>query len=161
MTTPLRSLHTLCTAILVLACPVLFADASDDANSQVSITEVIDGAAVFGDRWPGGDATVIDEAIAHATDADSEPRVFSGRITQVCQKKGCWMILENDGQFARVDFNNHAFFIPMDSTGPAEVYGVLTLKTLSDAKRQHLADDGADALPEQVWELVATSVKIG
>ncbi len=155
------SLHALWTALAVLSCPAVLGESATDTSEQVSITEVVDGAAVFGDAWPGGEAMTIDQAIDQNTETAPAARVHSGRITQVCQKKGCWMILEKDGKFARVDFNSHAFFIPRDSRGPAEVYGVLTLKTLSDSKRQHLAEDGAEGLPEQVWELVATSVKIG
>ncbi len=141
--------------------PALLMAGDKPDEAAVVVTQTIGESTVYGERWIKGDSMDIADAITGMAEGDSLEGKFSGRITSVCQKKGCWMILENNGQFARVDFNNHAFFIPRDSTGPAEVVGTLKLKRLSEAKRAHLAEDGAGELPVDTWEIVATSVKIG
>lgn len=100
-----------------------------------------------------------------AADADAyagtEHR-FSGRITEVCQKEGCWLMLEDDGQAARVMMKDHAFAVPKDARGSAEVYGVLSVKELTKEAAQHLAEDsGSDVLPqERELRIVATGVRI-
>src|SRR5690606_13771047 len=60
-------------------------------------------AADYGEPMPEGEAIAIADAAADpAAHTTGEPAKFSGRITQVCQKKGCWVVLEQDGASARV-----------------------------------------------------------
>ena len=70
-----------------------------------------------------------------------KPLRFSGRITEVCQAEGCWMVLEDNGQSARVMFKDHAFVIPKDSSGRAQVGGVLSRKELTAEQVAHLQED--------------------
>jgi hypothetical protein len=98
--------------------------------------------ASYGKPLPTGGTTPISKAIGDFDAHAGKPARFSGRITQVCQAKGCWMVLEDDGRSARVMFGDHAFAIPKDSTGPAEVHGVLSRKALTIAQTKHLEEDG-------------------
>jgi hypothetical protein len=98
--------------------------------------------ASYGKPLPTGGTTPISQAIGDFDAHAGKPARFSGRITQVCQAKGCWMVLEDDGRSARVMFGDHAFAIPKDSTGPAEVHGVLSRKALTTAQTKHLEEDG-------------------
>jgi len=88
---------------------------------------------------------------------------FSGRITEVCQKEGCWMMLEDDGHAARVMMRDHAFLVPKDASGPAEVYGVLSVEQLTPEAARHLAEDAGDGMlpPERELRIQATGVRIG
>lgn len=111
------------------------------------------------------DAAVVPISVAAAdTDAytGTEHR-FSGRITEVCQKEGCWMMLEDDGHAARVMMRDHAFLVPKDASGHAEVYGVLSVKQLTPEAAQHLAEDAGDGAlpPERELRIQATGVRIG
>jgi len=129
---------------------------------QVSVTEVIDGAAVFGQKWPVDQTDTVGIAAALGQPADyiEANHVITGNITRVCQKQGCWMILTDGDAFARVDFNDHTFLIPKDSKGSAEVYGRLVEKELSKEQREHYAAEGAGELPAKSYEVVADAVKI-
>ena len=90
---------------------------------------------------PEGASTPVSQAV-DAFDAHAgKPARFSGRIAQVCQTKGCWMVLEDNGRTARVMFGDHAFQIPKDSTGPAEVHGVLSRRQLTPEQVKHLEED--------------------
>ena len=121
-------------------------------------------ARTYGEPIPA-DAVAVPISVA-AADVDAhagEPRRFSGRITGVCQKEGCWLMLEDDGQAARVMMRDHAFAVPGDASGHAEVYGVLSLKQLTPEAARHLAGDaGGDAPPpERELRIQATGVRIG
>ena len=130
-------------------------------ENKVVITEVIDGDNIYGNKWQtNADQINIEKAIEGHERLVNEQMIFTGNISKVCQKAGCWMMLETNGQFARVDFNNHSFFIPKDTQGTAEVFGILQAKTMSDEKKKHLEEDGAGKLENQVFEITATSVKI-
>jgi hypothetical protein len=130
-------------------------------ESKVVVTQVIDGAYVYGNKWQTDfDHLNIEKAIEDHEQLIDKEMIFTGKISKVCQKAGCWMMLETNGVIARVDFNNHSFYIPKDTQGQAEVLGVLHSKTLSDEKRKHLEEDGAGKLQNKVFEITATSVKI-
>jgi len=130
-------------------------------ESKVVVTQVIDGAYVYGNKWQADfDHLNIEKAIEDHEQLIDKEMIFTGKISKVCQKAGCWMMLETNGVIARVDFNNHSFYIPKDTQGQAEVLGVLHSKTLSDEKRKHLEEDGAGKLQNKVFEITSTSVKI-
>jgi hypothetical protein len=140
---------------------VSFAKDSEAEESKVVITQVIDGANVYGNKWQAGfEQLNIEKAIEEHEMLIDKEMIFTGKISKVCQKAGCWMMLETNGVIARVDFNNHSFFIPKDTHGQAEVFGVLHSKILSDEKKKHLEEDGAGKLQNKIFEITATSVKI-
>lgn len=98
-------------------------------------------ARPYGKPLPEGASTPIAQAVARFDAHAGKPARFSGRIAEVCQAEGCWMVLEDDGQTARVMFGDHAFQIPKDSAGRAEVHGVLSRKQLTQAQIKHLEED--------------------
>lgn len=114
-------------AILVLSFFVAAAQAGDGTS--------------YGKPLPEGTSMPISQAIAEFDAHAGKPARFAGRITQVCQAKGCWMTLEDGGQIARVMFGDHAFSLPKDAVGHAEVHGVLSRKTLTPAQVKHMEDD--------------------
>ena len=115
----------------------------------------------YGEALP--EATAVPIAVA-AADTDAylgKANRYSGRITEVCQKEGCWMMLEDNGQVARVMMHDHAFTIPKDASGRAEVQGVLSVKELSKEAAEHLAEDGNGVVPaSRELRIDATGVRI-
>ena len=107
------------------------------------------GPARYGAPLPETAAIPVSAAVAAFDDHAGKPQRYSGRITQVCQAEGCWMMLEDNGQTARVMFKDHAFLIPKDSSGHAEVVGVLSRKNLTPEQVEHLREDakGLDVSP--------------
>lgn len=103
---------------------------------------------------------VADAVVAFDTYAGKSQR-YSGRITQVCQAEGCWMMLEDNGQTARVMFKDHAFLIPKDSSGRAEVVGVLSRKQLTPEQVEHLREDakGLEVSPVE-YRILADGAEI-
>lgn len=98
-------------------------------------------AKPYGKPLPEGASTPISQAVAAFDAHAGKPARFSGRIAEVCQAEGCWMVLEDNGQTARVMFADHAFLVPKDSAGRAEVHGVLSRKQLTSAQVKHLEED--------------------
>lgn len=115
-------------------------------------------AADFGAPIPEGEATGI--AAVDAATAAGSPALYTGRITEVCQKQGCWLVLEQDGLSARVMVKDHAFAVPKDATGEAVVYGVLEQVPVDADEAAHLAEDGAAAPAANELRIVATGVRI-
>ena len=118
---------------------------------------------VYGVRWPSdADAPIsISDAAGKVETLKGKPQAYSGRITEVCQDMGCWMVLSGeDGKFARVAMHDHSFGIPKQSTGEALVYGTLTEKEISKKEADHMVADGAKAPASRELQIDATSVLI-
>lgn len=85
---------------------------------------------------------------------------------EVCQNKGCWMVLTEGPRSIRVTFADYAFFVPKDIAGKIVVVeGVLSRKLLSADEAEHYAQESgaaaaAPAGPREEWSLVATSVVV-
>ncbi len=82
----------------------------------------------------------------------------TGTITEVCQKAGCWVKLENEGQddvfvkFKEED-GNHEMVVPKDIAGKTiTVYGVASKKTTSVKDQKHYAED-AGASKEEIAKI--------
>lgn len=68
--------------------------------------------------------------------------LIKGMISEVCENKGCWMVIEDGKEHVRVEFANYAFFVPWDSNGKkARVQGRLKEKTISASTAQHVAGE--------------------
>lgn len=130
------------------------------ASCLLLLVSAVASAASFGDKMPDGVATDIGAAIS-APDAGERTGKFVGRITQVCQKEGCWLVIESDGKAARVRTKDHAFVVPKDSKGTATVFGVLSPIEMSAKEAKHLSDDagGKEVAPRE-WQIVASAIEI-
>lgn len=119
-------------------------------------------ARVFGDQMPAGEALPVARAIAEVDRIAGQPAKFAGRITQVCQKMGCWLILEDNGQHARVMARDHAWGVPTDSSGRAEVLGVLEVRELSQDQADHFAEDAGQEgeIDLREYRIVADSIAL-
>ena len=96
-----------------------------------------------------------------------EPVLVRGRISDVCQRKGCWTILREGEKFVRVRFRDYAFFVPRDIQGrEALVEGVVTVRTLSQREARHYAEETPGGKPETIVGpqreigFVATGVRV-
>lgn len=134
-----------------------------DPSAAVPVQRTAQGA-VYGAPLPAAiPAPVsIDALTADPAEHLGKPAAYSGRITQVCQKKGCWLVLAGeDGGFARVAMRDHAYSVPKDASGPAVVYGTVSEKVHTAAEIAHLEKDGAKAPAARELSIDAASVLIG
>jgi len=115
----------------------------------------------FGADLPQGPVVPLASALADPVAHVGQPRVFSGRVVDVCQKKGCWVMLEDEGQGARVLLGDHDFYVPKDVRGKAQVHGVLSRVELSpDAQRHTAQETSGAAVPPVEYRIVADGVQV-
>lgn len=95
--------------------------------------------------------------------------VTEGKVTKVCQQRGCWMSLENPSGEVRVMFKNYGFFVDSDMVGKSvHLVGELQKKEISEAEARHyLTDEKASQAeiekikgPQTAWQFVASGVKV-
>lgn len=116
---------------------------------------------LFGAGMPTGEPVPIGAALRAPMPAAGEPGKYSGRVTEVCQQRGCWMVLADGESFARVVVPDHAWELPRDASGRAVVYGTMELAELDAGTAEHLAKDGlSGARAGEELRIVATSVEL-
>lgn len=73
-----------------------------------------------------------------------------GKVTEVCQEKGCWMKLEKaNGQTMMVKFKDYGFFMPKDIVGKTVVLeGQATVTEVSVKQQRHYAEDAGKSKEE-------------
>ncbi len=75
---------------------------------------------------------------------------ITGKVTDVCSKKGCWLTLEtSDKTKVFVKMKDYAFFVPTEMIGKTVVLdGQAKLKTTSVEELQHYAEDAKKSKEE-------------
>lgn len=136
--------------LIIFACLVFFAGFVQAKN--------------YGEKMPAGKAVDISTASQNLETYAGKPGKFKGRITQVCQKEGCWLMVESNAQAARIKTKDHAFVIPKDSKGEVIVFGELKRVELKPEVAKHLAEDAgtpvAEAIATSELQIIASSISI-
>ena len=105
-----------------------------------------------------------------ASHVDATVRV-SGRVADVCQAKGCWMVItpedtDDAAAMIRVTMKDHAFSVDKQGAGSVtQLEGVLKAVEVDAETVEHYASEGGagDAVPEKQgmkYELVASAVQM-
>jgi hypothetical protein len=158
------------TRITVLTLAVLCAGTAE-AQDVVRLSEPVestDSYEIFGEAMPESEQSyTVAEAIDAYGDVSGAEITVTGTITEVCQQKGCWMIVTHGGRTARVTFKGYSFFVPGDSAGKAvRLSGILREVELTEDEARHFADDarpGSGAMihgPQKEYSIEASSVQI-
>ena len=106
---------------------------------------------------------VLGEPDRYAT----EPVLVRGRISEVCQRKGCWTLIRDGTASVRVRFQDYGFFLPADSIGnEAWIQGTVKVQTLSEGQARHYESEtrGGDPAriqgPQREVGFVASGVRL-
>ncbi len=159
----------LLTAILGLlgpAAPAKDAPATQPAAQPAANTMGDMDTVHRGAKFTLADSITMDE-VAKAPEKFAGKTVrVDGMVKTVCRKKGCWMVLAgaDPKATARITFKDYGFFAPLNSADhPCSVEGTVTVKTLGEKERAHLAQDAGkkvEDIPVHELRLVATGIEI-
>lgn len=109
-------------------------------------------AAQFGAPTTPANAITYDALVMKMKDRDSLKTKVTGKVSEVCQKKGCWMTLVPDQPGAapmRVTFKDYAFFMPKDLSGKRVVVdGIARIETTAVDVLRHYAEDAGKTKAE-------------
>lgn len=107
----------------------------------------------FGATITADNALAYDEVMEKMANTDSMSMKVTGKVKEVCQKKGCWMTLVSDQPGypeMRVTFKDYAFFMPKNLSGKRVVVdGFARVETTSVEVLRHYAED-AKKSPEEI-----------
>lgn len=106
----------------------------------------------FGKSITAKGAMTYDQLIPKMAKLDSMDAKVTGKVSSVCQKKGCWMTIVSEQQGKepmRVTFKDYAFFMPKDISGKRVVVeGFAYVETTSVDVLRHYAEDAGKSKDE-------------
>lgn len=140
---------------------------ADKAPALAEPVETGENYEVYGSEFPD-DAQhfTLGYLIRNSNVFKGQEIATTGTIRHVCQKKGCFFILSDGENQARITFKDYSFFIPTDAAGQdVRLTGTFQAKKLSEEQAERYAEnvgensDYVDAKNKE-YGVVATSVKI-
>ena len=138
--------------LIGLCAATFFSACAQNAPTTTNADTPKDGKH-FGTNITADNAVVYDEVMAKMATSDSMAMKVTGKVKEVCQKKGCWMTLVSDQPGypeMRVTFKDYAFFMPKDLSGKRVVVdGYAYVETTSVDVLRHYAED-AKKSPEEI-----------
>ncbi|MEO5583304.1 MAG: DUF4920 domain-containing protein, partial [Saprospiraceae bacterium] len=112
----MKSIMLLCTCLLMLAqCKNQSSGGDVSANSTGDASTKSFGAAI---KTEG--SVPVEKVVAMLNSEDSIPMKVIGKVTSVCQARGCWMNVVDEsgtGKPIFVQFKDYGFFMPKDCAG--------------------------------------------
>jgi hypothetical protein len=122
----------------------------------------------FGAPFTDAKKVKLADALANVDKFADTPVKIEGEIKDVCQTKGCWLVVTDGKREMRVSFKGYSFFVPKDSAGKkVTLEGLIQKKTISEDHAQHIAEEAKSKVdpetikgPQQIITLVATGVHI-
>ncbi|MEM1175675.1 MAG: DUF4920 domain-containing protein [Pseudomonadota bacterium] len=142
------------------------------ATADPAVVRLSDPVTVTDQYETFGQALVVDSEIRGLADVMSNAEsltdqrlLIETRVSQVCQKKGCFFIATDGDTVVRVSFRNYGFFVPTDiGSKTVLLEGSLTKVERSPEQAAHLKEDARsdDASLDAgvVYEIVADAVRV-
>jgi hypothetical protein len=136
-----------------------------------SVSNVFGQAKNYGAKIDDKGVMAMGDLVKQMQNQDKMKAKVEGKVSSVCQAKGCWMMLETgNGNSMRVTFKDYEFFVPKDIAGKTVIIeGVAEKSTTSVEELRHYAQDAkkskeeiekiTEPKSEMVFEAVGVIVK--
>ncbi len=153
------------------AVSVKSAPTAPDAAAAEAMAEAPTGWQTFGEPFGVSEAVMASTVLDAPADFLGKKLTVEGRVADVCQKAGCWMVVtDGSARTMRVRMKDHGFAVAKDATGAtARVHGEVVAKRVDPKEVAHFEGEAAkpEVMPEgdlaagtTTYELVASAVQI-
>ncbi len=100
------------------------------------------GGKHFGAPFTDAKMVALADAMAKPGDYAGAAVKIRGKVVDVCQNQGCWLVLADGEREMRIHMKDHAYAVPKDLGGKTvTVEGVVETKTLTEAQARHYAEE--------------------
>ncbi len=160
-------------ALFMVACgDASYETEENDYTDEEETTEVEGDGIHYGEKIDEEGLMDYAELMARLEAQDSVFAKVVAEVSDVCQKKGCWMNVyspdgsEMDSLF--VQFHDYGFFMPLELQGKVIIDGVAYRDVTSVDELRHYAEDANESEeaiaaitePKEQLKFMATGVKI-
>jgi hypothetical protein len=107
-------------ALLAAACnqgPTAASTAASASPTAAQTAPATASSSIFGAPITSKNALLLADLARDPVKWQGQDVVVTGNVADVCQHMGCWMVIEDGAQKARVRMHGHSFFVPKDCKG--------------------------------------------
>lgn len=124
--------------------------------------------STFGDTFQEAEAISLADLLTSSGERLNSQVTVQGRISEVCQKAGCWLVISDDEKHMRVRMKDHAFSVDKGGAGRiGQIQGELISREVEASEVAHYAEETREGgvVPEHhhegaSLEIVASSVRL-
>jgi hypothetical protein len=122
----------------------------------------------FGEPFTDAKAVTLGDAMKNVEKYANKQIKVEGEIRDVCQTKGCWLVVTDGEHAMRVTFKAYSFFVPKDAVGKKVVLeGTVAKETIDEDRARHFAEESKQKVdvskikgPQVTVTLIASGVQI-
>jgi hypothetical protein len=111
--------------------------------------------------------TPLAEVLGDPERHEGRTLLVKGVVREVCQRKGCWMVVADGESQVRIRFADYGFFVPKDCRGKdAYVEGEVKAEVIDEEEARHYEAESAGGDPskihgpQRVVSFTATGVRL-
>ena len=139
--------------------------AVESANDQVSMDEL----EHFGLEFTLESSITAGTVLTSPDEYVGKTVRVTGKVSDVCQKMGCWMVITDADQHMRITTKDHKFFVAKDAAGAScDLEGTVVKREASPARTEHFKSEQSDGAPipaaeeagEATYEIVASAIRL-
>lgn len=143
-----------------------------EAKGSMDAPQAVQDDKLYGEAFEAASAISYDELLEAIEGRDSLTEVVvRGKVSEVCQKKGCWMTIVSEAGAPEmmVRFKDYGFFVPKDLSGSTVVMkGNAYREVVPVDELRHYAEDAGKSKeeieaitePEVQVRFVASGVRV-
>ncbi|MBW1879614.1 MAG: DUF4920 domain-containing protein [Deltaproteobacteria bacterium] len=140
---------------------------ADAAGTQVAAPER--AWEQYGETFVGEEFVSASALLADPSAYVDKTLLVEGRVADVCQEKGCWMVITDEERHMRVIMKDHAYGVNKKATGwDCQVKGTLVATRIDPETVAHYASESSEGavVPEKAvqgdttYEFVADGVRM-
>jgi hypothetical protein len=96
----------------------------------------------YGDVITLKKTTSLAEVLKNQKQFEKKEVLVEGTISEVCENKGCWMVVDAGDKHVRVEFKDYGFFVPWGSEKKKiKMQGMIETKIVSAKAAEHMAGE--------------------
>ncbi|MFK7931227.1 MAG: DUF4920 domain-containing protein [Myxococcota bacterium] len=138
----------------------------DETATAASVDS--EGWTVYGAAFSSAESASLSTVLATASEHTDQVVHVEGKVSEVCQKAGCWMVVSEGEQHMRIRMKDHGFSVDKAGAGSqCQVQGTLVSRPINPEEVAHFASEtrAGGVVPEAgqqgvVYEIVADSVRM-
>ena len=146
-----RMLFVVLATTLLIACNSTAKQGSNTEAEKTALPAELKGQT-FGEPFPVEGGIASSEMVEKMQSQDSMELVVQGTVQEVCQAKGCWMVVaseDSDAEPVMVRFKDYGFFVPKDIAGRKVIMeGWAFREVTSVDELRHYAEDAGKSQEE-------------
>lgn len=146
-----RTLFVVFATALLVACNSTAKQGGGKEVEKTALSPVLKGKT-FGEAFQPDGAVAQSEMARKMEGRDSVMLKVAGTVQEVCQVKGCWMVVTSEGsdeEPVMVRFKDYGFFVPKDIAGRKVIMDGLAFREVTSVEElRHYAEDAGKTKEE-------------